>query len=213
MNTLWSIEMAVRRACLIIMALVSMGLTACASTFEATYDSDPAQDFSVYKTFGWISENPMILGSTDRVPNPLLQPQIMRALEAGLATKGYTRVDDVEAADFAVSFTVGSREEVRVDSYPSTYGGYGMGGYPAWGGSYYGYGMGVGMATETRVRQTTKGMLGLDIFDVEGRKPVFHSVATKTISDSDRKQMGETVQAAVDAVLAAFPPPLKEAEK
>ena len=190
------------------MAFVGLGLGACASTFKADYDSDPSQDFSAYKTYGWISEEPMIIGSTDRVPNPLLQPKIMAALESGLSMKGYTRIDDVEAADFAVSFTVGSREEIRVDSYPSTYAGYGMGGYPGWGGSYYGYGYGgMGMATNTQVRQTTKGMLGLDIFDVEGRKPVFHAVATKTISDSDRKKMDETIQAAVDAVLAAFPPP------
>ena len=196
------------------MALVSLGLAACASTFEASFDSDPAQDFNVYKTYGWISETPMIMGSSDRVPNPLLQPKIMSALEAGLATKGYTRIDDVEAADFAVSFTVGSREEIRVDSYPTTYAGYGRAGYPGWGGSYYGYGYGsMGMATSTQVRQTTKGMLGLDIFDVKGRKPVFHSVATKTISDSDRKKLDETIQAAVDAVLAAFPPPPKEAEE
>ena len=190
------------------MALASLGLAACASTFEATYDSDPAQDFGGYKTFGWISENPMILGSSDRVPNPLLQPRIMSALEAGLMAKGYTRIDDVEAADFAVSFTVGSREEIRVDSYPSTYAGYGRAGYPGWGGAYYGYGYGgVGMASETRVRQTTKGMLGLDVFDVKTHRPVFHAVATKTISDSDRKEMDETIQAAVDAVMGAFPPP------
>lgn len=206
--------MAVRRVCLLLMAFVSLGLAACASTFEASYDSDPQQDFSVYQTWGWISENPMIIGNTgDRPPNPLLQPKIMQMLETGLAAKGYTRIDDPEAADFAVSFTVGSREEIRVDSYPTTYAGYGMGGYPRWGGAYYGYGYGVGMSTSTQVRQTTKGMLALDIFDVEGRRPVFHSVATKTISDSDRKKLDETIQAAVDAVLGAFPPPPKGAEQ
>ena len=200
--------MAIRRVCLLIMALVSLGLAACASTFEASYDSDPSQDFTVYKTYGWISENPMILGSSDRVPNPLLQPKIMTAVESAMTMKGYTKVDDPETADFALSFTVGSREEIRVDSYPSTYAGYGRAGYPAWGGSYYGYGYGgMGMSTSTQVRQTTKGMLGLDVFDVETRRPVFHAVATKTISDSDRKKMDETVQAAVDAVMAAFPPP------
>jgi len=190
------------------MALVSLGLAACASTFEASYDSDPSQDFTVYKTYGWISENPMILGSSDRVPNPLLQPKIMTAVESAMTMKGYTKVDDPETADFALSFTVGSREEIRVDSYPATYAGYGRAGYPAWGGSYYGYGYGgMGMATSTQVRQTTKGMLGLDIFDVKTRRPVFHAVATKTISDSDRKKMDETIQAAVDAVMGAFPPP------
>ena len=68
--------MAVRRACLLLMSLASLGLAACASNFEASYDSDPTQDFNVYKTYGWISENPMIRGSSDRVPNPLLQPKI-----------------------------------------------------------------------------------------------------------------------------------------
>ena len=200
--------MAARRICLLTMAFVGLGLGACASTFEATYDSDPSQDFTVYKTYGWISENPMILGSSDRVPNPLLQPKIMAAVESGLSMKGYARVDDPETADFAVSFTVGSREEIRVDSYPTTYAGYGRAGYPGWGGSYYGYGYGgMGMATSTQVRQTTKGMLGLDVFDVKTHRPVYHSVATKTISDSDRKKMDETIQAAVDAVLVAFPPP------
>ncbi|NCF15980.1 MAG: DUF4136 domain-containing protein [Gammaproteobacteria bacterium] len=203
--------MTIRSTSSIIMAFVSLALAACASTFEATYDSDPAQDFSGYKTWGWISENPMILGSSDRIPNPLLQPKIMQTIEDGLAVKGFTRVDDTETADFAVSFTVGSREEIRVDSYPSTYGAYGMGGYPGWGGAYYGYGYGYG-ATETRVRQTTKGMLGLDIFDVEKRQPVFHAVGTKTISDSDRENIDETIQAAVDSVLAAFPPPPPGAE-
>ena len=205
--------MKFRRACLSIMAIASLGLTACASTFEASYDSDPAQDFSSYKTWGWISEHPMVLSGGDRVPNPLLEPRIMAFLETGLAAKGYTRVEDPETADFAVSFTVGSREQLRVDSYPSTYAGYGMGGYPGWGGPYYGYGYGVGMGTETRVRQTTKGMLALDVFDVQKRQPVYHSVATKTISDSDRKKIDETVQAAVDAVLQAFPPPLADAAK
>jgi hypothetical protein len=209
-NIQWRIEMAVRRACLLTTALFSLGLAACASTFEASYDSDPQQDFSGYKHWGWISEHPMIMGSSDRVPNPLLEPKIMRAIEEGLATKGYTLTDDPEVADFVVSFTVGSREEIRVDSYPSTYAGYGYGGYPRWGGAYYGYG--VGMSTNTQVRQTTKGMLAMDIFDVKEHRPVFHAVATKTISDSDRKQMDVTVQAAVDAVLGAFPPPPKGAD-
>ena len=62
------------------------------------------------------------------------------------------------------------------------------------------------MATETQVRQYQKGMLALDIFDVKQHRPVFHAVAEKSISESDRKKLDETVQAAVDAVLAAFPP-------
>lgn len=87
---------------------------------------------------------------------------------------------------------------IRVDSYPSAYGGYG---YPrGWGGAYYGMGM------ETNVRQYQKGMLALDVFDVAQHRPVWHGVATKSITESDRKKMDQTVQAAVDAILEGFPP-------
>ena len=194
--------MKISRVYLLMPALVSVVLMACATGFNATYDSDPSHDFSSYQTYAWISENPMIVGPTDRVPNPLLEPRIMATVERGLATKGYNKVDDPEKADFVLSFTVGSREEIQVNSYPASYAGYGYRGGWGWGGAYYG----MGMATETQVRQLQKGMLALDIFDVKEHRPVYHAVATKSITESDRKKMDETVQAAVDAVLQGFPP-------
>jgi hypothetical protein len=113
-------------------------------------------------------------------------------------------VQNPEDADFVLAFTVGSREEIKVDSYPSTSGGYyGVGGPNRWGGAYYGgyYG------TETTVRQYTKGMLAVDIFDVKERRPVWHAVATKTIHESDRENIVETVELAVNSILGGFPPP------
>ena len=179
-------------------------LGGCATGFEATYDHDPANDFAAYKTFAWISEHPMKVGSVERIPSPLLESQIMVTIESVLGAKGYKIVPDAESADFALSFTVGSRDEIKVDSYPSMSAGYAGYGYPrgwgGWGGSYYGYG------TETTVRQYTEGMLAIDVFDVEERRPVWHGVASKTISDSDRKDSGATIQAAVDAILVGFPP-------
>jgi hypothetical protein len=195
--------MAIRKAFLHLTALFSLGLLgACASGFSATYDSDPSQDFSGYQTFAWISKNPMIVGQTNRMPNPLLEPRIMAAMESVLGAKGYRKVEDPETADFALSFTIGSREEIKVNSYPASYASYGVGGAWGWGGPYYG----MGMATETQVRQYQKGMLALDIFDVKERRPVFHAVAEKSITESDRKKLDQTVQAAVNAVLQGFPP-------
>ena len=179
-------------------------LGGCASGFEATYDHDPANDFTAYKTFAWVSEHPMKVGAVTRIPSSLLESQIMVTVEAALGVKGYRLVADIDSADFALSFTIGSRDEIKVDSYPSMSVGYAGAGYPrgwgAWGGAYYGYG------TETTVRQYTEGMLAIDVFDVEDRRPVWHGVASKNISDSDRKDSGATVQAAVDAILVAFPP-------
>ena len=175
----------------------------CASTFEASYDQDPANDFSNYQSFAWISKNPMKVGKGVNVANPLLEPRITSTLERALVAKGYRHEIEPKNADFVVSFTIGSREEIKVDSYPSMSAGYGMGhpGHWGWGGMYYGY------STETQVRQYTEGMLAVDIFDVEERRPVWHGVATKRINDSDRDNMDATIQAAVDAILAGFPPP------
>ncbi|MGE3460511.1 MAG: DUF4136 domain-containing protein, partial [Pseudomonadales bacterium] len=93
-------------------------------------------------------------------------------------------------------FTVGSRDQIRVDSYPATYGmGYSRMGY------YYGY----GMATETRVRQYTEGQLAVDIFDVKSRTPAFHGVASKKISDADRKNQQPVLNAVTTEALSAFP--------
>ena len=188
---------------LIAVALSLALMTGCASTFEASYDHDSAHDFTTYETFSWISKNPMKVGQSVRVPNPLLEPRISSAIEKALVAKGFKYVIEPEKADFVLSFTIGSREEISVDSYPSMSAGVGMG-YPShwgWGGMYYGVG------TETRVRQYTEGMLAIDIFDVKDRRPVWHGVATKRISDADRDDAEATINAAVDSVLAAFPPP------
>lgn len=184
-------------------ALFSLALmTGCASTFEASYDHDSANDFSKYQSFAWISKNPMKVGQSVGAVNPLLEPRISSALEKALVAKGYKYVIEPKNADFVVSFTVGSREEIRVDSYPSMSAGYGMAypGHWGWGSMYY------GVSTETSVRQYTEGMLAVDIFDVKDRRPVWHGVATKRISESDRDDAAATIQAAVDAILAGFPP-------
>lgn len=184
-------------------ALLSLALmTGCASTFEASYDHDPANDFTKYQSFAWISKNPMKVGKTVGAVNPLLEPRISSALEKALVAKGYKYVIEPKNADFVVSFTVGSREEIRVDSYPSMSAGYGMAhpGHWGWGSMYY------GVSTETSVRQYTEGMLAVDIFDVKERRPVWHGVATKRISEADRDDAAATIQAAVDAILAGFPP-------
>jgi hypothetical protein len=186
----------------IVMVSTALFLGGCASGFEAMYDHDRAHDFSAYQTFAWISPRPMTVGPTNRAPSPLLEPRIMAAIEDALRSKGYTKDYAVESADFVLAFTVGSRDEIRVDSHPTMAGGYGYYGRPVgWGGAYYGYG------TETTVRQYTEGMLAVDVFDVKERKPVWHGVATKSISKSDREDQVGTVKAAVDTILAGFPPP------
>jgi len=177
-------------------------LAACASTFKATHDHDSGHDFSNYQTFTWISENPMKVSTAVTSINPLLEPRIMVAVEVALGDKGYTLVNDPKSADFVLSFTVGSREKIKVDSYPSMSMGY-SGGYPGhwgWGTAYH------CCASDTQVRQYTTGILAVDVFDVTERRPVWHGAASKTINEKDRENMEQTIKGAVDAILDGFPP-------
>ena len=179
--------------------IAAIFLSACATPgFEAKHDYDDTIDFAGYQTFSWISQNPMNIGVTTVAPSPLLEPRIMSSLERALVAKGYRYVKQPNDADFVVSFTVGARDEIRVDSYPATGGGYYRRG--GWGGAYYGYG------TETRVRQYTKGTLAVDIFSVQQRRPVWHSFVTKKITEDDRDNQSATIDAAVAAIIAGFPP-------
>ena len=185
-----------------VILVTTLFLFGCATGFKATHDHDASNDFTSYKTFAWISEHPMKVGSTERIINPMMEQRVMSAVETVLQSKGYMLVGEASSADFALGFTIGSREEVQVNSSPamSTHIGYGYPRRGVWGGAYYGY------PTETTVRQYTKGTLAIDVFDVDERRPVWHGVASKTINKSDREDLTGTVQDAVDAILAGFPP-------
>ena len=187
---------------LLFFLLASSLLSGCATGFKATHDHDPGHDFSGYKTFSWISANPMKVGPSVQSPNPLLEPRIMATVEAALGDKGYALVPDAGSADFVMSFTVGSREKIQVNSYPTMSMGYSTGypGHWGWGAAYH------CCATDTQVRQYTTGILAIDVFDVKERRPVWHGAASKTINEKDRENMSATVKAAVDAILAGFPP-------
>lgn len=180
-------------------------LAGCASGFEATHDHDPSVDFTVYKTFTWVSDHPLKVGNVANPPNPLLEQEIMVTIESGLGDKGYRLVPDLDSADFALSLTLGSREEISANAYPTMAVGYRGYGYPqawgGWGSPYYGFSTGGG-----EVKQYTKGMLAMDVFDVGERRPVWHGVATKTIREDDIRDLDGTIQAAVDSILEGFPP-------
>lgn len=189
---------------LIAAIVITASLAGCASNFEATFDHDSSNDFGNYKTFVWVSEHPMKVGNVKRTPHPLLEQEIMVTIESGLGEKGYRLISDLDSADFALALSLGSREEISANSYPTMTIGYSGYGYPTnwggWGSPYY------GMSTAPMVRQYDKGMLAMDVFDVEERRPVWHGVATKSINESDIQDIDGTIQAAVDAILEGFPP-------
>lgn len=179
-----------------ILALVAVG---CASTYEAKveFDVNTEVDMSQYKTFSWLKESKIMVASSDL--NPVMKLRIDKEIEHALEQKGYTYVADAEKADFVVTYTVGSRDKIRVDTFPSSFHS-----DWAWGGGYYGRHHGMHMGTETRVRNYTEGKLAIDIFDVKTHQPAWHGSATKRITKADEKNYEQTINLIVSQVLAQY---------
>lgn len=179
------------------MGVVLVMVAACTAATTRT-DHDPAADFSGYRTYTWVTDELMVQprAATDPIVSPLVQQRIHDAIDQALQAKGF--VEDENAPDFGVAFTVGLRDKVRVDHWGS-YGGF----YRPYG-RYGRYG-GLGARYDRPVAQNyTEGTLAIDVFDGETRRAVWNGSATKIVSESDERPA--QIQEIVDAILADFPP-------
>lgn len=171
-------------------------MVGCQSTNQAKVDFDrnTQVDTSYYKTFAWLQTSKILAAPVDL--NPVMKSRIDLAIENAFRARGYELVDSADNADFTISYTVGSRDKIRVDSFPTTYRtGFG------WGRGYYG---GVAMGTETHVRNYQEGKLAIDIFDVKTKEPVWHGWAVKRIRSKNQENPGAEIQPIVEQVISQF---------
>lgn len=185
---------------------VGLTLTGCASSNIIYYDSDPLQDFSEYSTFAWIDDAPMTADG-DYSVGPFVERRIMQAIRNSLTNKGYRFVEDINEADLAVAFTVGARNKVRVQVNPGRWHGPYAGPNARWGYGYFGPPI-MRSPDEVTVRQTTTGSLSIDLFDTKRRSPVWHSVGSKRLSNSDLRNSAKgmkTIDQGVATILENLP--------
>jgi len=169
-----------------------LALTAC-ETLRVGSDFDRAAAFGTYHTFTWLPRQ------NYGVANPLVIERARNDIQSALERKGYRYVSEAGRADFAVDFTIGSRERVDLRTYPTPYAGpWGWYGPRWWGYRYWGTGIDV-----YRYRE---GILAIDVFDGKTHRPVWHGWARKPLSREDMEYSATPIREAVDAVLARFPP-------
>ncbi len=178
-------------------------VASCASTYEAKvdFDKNTKVDILNYKTFAWLTPGKIMAPAED--VNPVMKLRVDEEIEQGFIAKGYKLIANAEDADFAISYTVGNRDKIKVSSYPTTYNssfGWGRGYY----GGYYGGMYGTSMGTETRVRQYTEGKLAIDVYDVKTHQPAWHGWATKRITSDDKETPSEMIKDVVSQVIAQF---------
>ncbi|MGO4168812.1 uncharacterized protein DUF4136 [Novosphingobium sp. PhB57] len=165
------------------LACCALLTASCATTPKVTFDADPTANFAGFRTYSWAYT------AAPQGVNPLLTQRVKTAVESEMSKRGYTQAG---TGDFAIGFTLGSRDRVEVSSLGS-YGPY----FRPWGG-WAGY-------NQVDVRNVTDGTLTIDVYDSASKSPVWHGTATQQVTSSSVTQ--EKVNAVVTAVLANFPPP------
>jgi hypothetical protein len=178
-----------------IIVILILAISGCAATPPASVDFDTDVNFANFQSFTWLSENPMKVSSIAEEPRESLQPNVMQAIRNHLESSGYRFVTARQEADFLLSFTVGSRELINRDSYPSM--STDPGGRWGWGTALYSGG------ENSAYRQ---GMLAIDVFDAKAQRPVWHGRYGKNLRASDREEMPRVIDEAVASILADFPP-------
>lgn len=174
--------------------LILLAALACA-TVHVTHDYDPAIDFSKYRSYTWLLDPPGPTGRP-RLDSPLVQERIRKAIDEGLARKGYTQA--AQSPDFLVRYDLTAQSKIDVMTYDT--------------GFYGRYGYRVGFP-ETTVRQYDEGSLIIDVVDDHAKKVVWRGIAQGRLRGAntppDPAEMQERIDEVVNEVLAKFPPQKK----
>lgn len=170
----------------LLLVLAVFTLTSCDTVLVAS-DYDEAADFTGYKTYAYFKDG------IDRADiSDLDKKRILRAIDAEMAKKGYTKV---EKADLLINIFTKARQEVNVNTFNSGWGyGWGWGWNPwMWGGNY------------TSVSTATEGTLYIDMIDAAKKEMIWQGVGAGVITQ-DREEKQDRINEFVTKILAQFPP-------
>jgi hypothetical protein len=173
-------------------------LTACASAPKVFSDFDSTNDFSDYKTFAWISDEPAHIQS-DYVVSPFIINAVKEAIVVELTNKGYTLDNNAKNPDFLVAFTIGARDKIRVIQSIEPF--YDIDRW-TWGHQFY---SSPRLRTKDNVHQYVEGILSIDMFDGTRKVPVWHGYGEKRLNSEQKKGTASQVPSAVKQIIESFP--------
>jgi hypothetical protein len=92
----------------IMLAVVGLALSACASKPTITSDITRGANFSAYQSFVWVNTTPP--GGM----NPVAWERVRQDVDSALTAKGYARADP---GDLAVILTIGARDKTDINTW------------------------------------------------------------------------------------------------
>ena len=178
-----------------------LALEGCVAKYDVRTDSDPAIDFSAYKSFA-IPPRPKP-DTPDILDNSLVRKRLEGMFAKELTGHGLAPVADAAAADLLVRYWVTTEAKTDISTVPSAgpYGyGYGYGSpYPYWGGRWG------PMYQDVIVRDYTEGTLVLDLVDRQRDELVWRAYVVGTLS-RERETVYELVEEALGRAFEDYPP-------
>ncbi|WMI64201.1 DUF4136 domain-containing protein [Aestuariibaculum sp. YM273] len=173
-------------------------ITSCSSIKVAT-DYDKQANFTNYKTFAFYKT-----GIDKAEINDLDKRRILRAIEAELLDKGFTKSEN---PDLLVSLFTKSSQ--RVDVYNNAWG-YGAWGWGGWGPYSAGFGPGWGWGwNQPSVSTSTEGVLYIDLIDASKKELVWQGMGTGYLTQNMEKKEA-LIKEFVAEILAEYPPGQKK---
>ncbi|MBC7728445.1 MAG: DUF4136 domain-containing protein [Microbacteriaceae bacterium] len=171
-----------------------LALGGCASGPDVRVDYDRATDFSVYKTFAFVSP----LGTDRGGYQSIVSQHLKAATEREMQARG-VRLDPA-APQLLVNFSATLSDKLLVTRMPMM--GMGVGYYSYRGGLYSTWPL---YADQTSVSQYKEGTLNIDVVDPARKQLVWEGVVTDSVTQAVLDNVPAAVNAAVKAAFAKYP--------
>ena len=171
----------VNRLAVLLAATLCVG---CAHGIESGSEAAPGVNLQQYDSFAWISEDISLIGAgrgNPRIRNEENERRIRQAIENSLAARGLQKVSP-EEADLVVVFTVGTKEDLRLEGATDRY-------------SF--------LTSKQATRTYYEGTLSIDLFDAQSRQQIWHGWASKPLNPTDDPD--QVVNEAVTEIMQYFP--------
>ena len=172
-----------RRAAVTALCAFAVGILTC-SPIHVTRDFDSETDFTQYKTFKWVKQDPDVPAGR-RSEHALFEKRVQSAVDDELTEKGFRKVTG--RPDFLVAWHIGMENKVNVERYGYRYG-------PR--GRWYG--------TNVQVHHYKEGTLIIDFVDPDEKLLVWRSTAVGSMKYFTKGE--HEIRSSVERMLEKFPP-------
>ena len=175
-----------------VVPILALLLAGCASGPRIVTNSDPAANWSQYRTFGFFQP----LGTDRYAFRTITSNQLIASTKREMEAAGFTFAE--AGPDLLINFVISTRETIQTRPSSSASVHHGRGRYGTWSG------WSASMST-TEVVQRTEGTLGVDIVDRARNQLVWEGAATKRVTSSTLQNQEQVLDQALADIFAQFP--------